>query len=283
MKDIKFLSECNVPVLCIWKGQIPTKTLQNVILHNFLPNTVLGFVVTEKVTGIEPIEPEVTGIKDQGYFADDQRSPKELSDYVDSLSQNPKPLLKGCLTQHGNCADCPDFPGGDCLGGVDFKDGVEVEDLEVEVIDDEENVPCRECGRTDLPLHWDRTCPECFFIPDAGEVEVDDDRPHDCLDCRHGALSCCDEPCDGCYDQNEWVTRDKAGLPDDSGVPESLYKAGCWVSLENRKHDLMSEWSLAAPDCKFQFEAEERDELLCSHDDHSLFPCHFDDCPRMRA
>ena len=26
----------------------------------------------------------------------------------------------------------------------------------------DENVPCKTCGRIDLPLHYNRQCPECF-------------------------------------------------------------------------------------------------------------------------
>jgi len=167
---------------CIFKGQIPTRDLDDVVLYNFLPLTVMGFRVTGNVN-VNVVNPV--------------------------LECEPGPP-----TTEAEC----DAPAG---------------------IDDE----------------------------------------HNCLNCRHGNLSICDEPCDGCFDANEWVVH-----PDTiEALNETLYRTGVWIALENRKHDLMSEWSLAAPDCKFQFEAEERDELLCSHDDHSLFPCHFDHCPRMRG
>ena len=42
-------SICNVPVLCIFDDQVPSKTMHNVIIHNFIPHLVLGFVVTEAV------------------------------------------------------------------------------------------------------------------------------------------------------------------------------------------------------------------------------------------
>jgi hypothetical protein len=202
MKDIKHLKDCNVPVLCIWKGQMPSKTMQNVILYNFLPNSVIGFAATEKCTVINPV------------------------------------------------VECEPGPVDACPG----------------------------CDNVDV-------CPE--NCDDPPEVEA-----HDCHNCAFCDQPVHGEPCDGCYDTNEWMNMPTeaqlAACDTDAPTPvadeaESLYKAGCWIALENRKHDLMSEWSLAAPDCKFQFESEDRDELLCSHDDHSLFPCHFDDCPRMRA
>lgn len=33
-----------------------------------------------------------------------------------------------------------------------------------------ENIPCEKCGRTDLPLHYNRLCPECFE-PEKPEVK----------------------------------------------------------------------------------------------------------------
>ena len=34
--------------------------------------------------------------------------------------------------------------------------------------DEPENVPCRVCGRIDLPLHVNHLCPECFHCPEVG-------------------------------------------------------------------------------------------------------------------
>jgi hypothetical protein len=117
-------------------------------------------------------------------------------------------------------------------------------------------------------------------------AEVENGCPNDvvktCMNCAFKDKPVMHEPCWRCSSQDAWEAIEKAPTPC-ADQAESLYRHGCWVTLENRLHDLMSEWSLVAPDCKFQFEAEDRDEILCSHDDHSLFPCHFDECPRMKA
>ena len=34
--------------------------------------------------------------------------------------------------------------------------------------DEEENVPCKKCGRTDLPLHTDLLCPDCHPLKEEG-------------------------------------------------------------------------------------------------------------------
>ena len=31
-----------------------------------------------------------------------------------------------------------------------------------------ENISCESCGRTDLPLHYNHQCPECFTPPEKG-------------------------------------------------------------------------------------------------------------------
>ena len=43
--------QCHVVIHCIYKGQVPTKTLLDVILWNFLPNCVLGFVA-DSIVGV---------------------------------------------------------------------------------------------------------------------------------------------------------------------------------------------------------------------------------------
>jgi hypothetical protein len=93
-----------------------------------------------------------------------------------------------------------------------------------------------------------------------------EDEPESCLNCTFKNLGIEDEPCDGCFDRNEWK-----GMPvmDEGPTPcadeaESLYRAGCWTTLENRMHDLMSEWSLIADKCKCRIEVEDCDEIKCT-------------------
>ncbi|MBW2646911.1 MAG: hypothetical protein JRE23_12210 [Deltaproteobacteria bacterium] len=225
MNDTECFEDCNVPVLCIWKGQTPSINYDRVIIHNFLPLAVIGFRVTENVPAPAPPTTEAE---------------------CDALIG--RHLCPGCDVMEGKCPDiCCDPPAVD--------DGQDRENY----TDDQDR-----------------------------ENYTDDDDVEACENCKHIKVPLYAEPCDGCFGCSEWkavgsVEWDLSVDPMAPVHPESLYRAGCWISLENRKHDLMSEWSLAAPDCRFQFEAEERDELLCSHDDHSLFPCHFDECPRLKA
>ena len=210
------------PIHCIYKGQVPTKTLHDVVLFNFLPLAIIGFIATDDFGPVVPDEtPNVTVINP---VIECEPGPPTTEAECDKLIG--MHLCPGCDVMEGKCPDlCVDPPT--------------VEDLE--------DKACENCLHIKVPLYA--------------------------------------EPCDGCFDREHWK-----GMPvmEEAPTPcadqaESLYRAGCWVALENRKHDLMSEWSMAAPDCQFQFEAEDRDELLCSHDNHSLFPCHFDECPRMKA
>jgi hypothetical protein len=219
----------NVPCLCIWKGQIPTRTVHNVVLHNFLPTTVLGFVATEKVTGIEPIDPDT--IKGMPVVT----SPATTEAECDALTGSH--LCPGCEVMEGKCPGlCEDPPDVDNEGMP--APAPAVEDLEVEVIDE--------------------------------SVHIDDD--HNCLNCRHGNLSVCDEPCDGCFDANEWVVH-----PDTiEALNETLYRTGCWIALENRLHDLMSEWSLLASKCQYA-----SDDAECEHTDNHGVDCDYGQCPRI--
>jgi hypothetical protein len=231
--------------------------MQNVVLHNFLPNSIIGFAVTEKCDVINPV-------------AECEPGPPTTGKKMDHAWSKP-----------GHMTDPPEIESVESMLGID------------------DDMP-----HTQAYLEAYR---EAFPVVPTSDDEV----VKTCMNCDFQALHIHDEPCDGCFDQNAWKGMPVMDDTDNEGMPapapsscdgcpgpdevvcakgqvcragaESLYRAGCWVSLENRKHDLMSEWSLAAPECKFQFEAEDRDEILCSHDDHSLFPCHFDECPRMKA
>jgi hypothetical protein len=254
----------NVPCLCIWKGQIPTRTVHNVVLHNFLPDTILGFVASEVVN-------EQSGLKGE----------VEMVDSVDpsngSVTQIPIPpvtedqcdalvgahLCPGCEVMEGKCPGlCEDPPDVDnegmpaptpvadsCIACSDHVSG------------DCDGVDPENCGMHD---HY-------ITHSDIDEsVHIDDD--HNCLNCRHGNLSICDEPCDGCFDANEWVVH-----PDTiEALNETLYRTGCWIALENRLHDLMSEWSLLASKCQYA-----SDDAECEHTDNHGVDCDYGQCPRI--
>jgi hypothetical protein len=57
-------SKCSTPVLCVFKGQVPSRTVHEVILHNFLSGTILGFIMTEKITDPADLQgmPETAGL-----------------------------------------------------------------------------------------------------------------------------------------------------------------------------------------------------------------------------
>jgi hypothetical protein len=220
MRDLKFLNDlfkhenesdddnlvldgwCNgnpgTPVLCIFEGQVPTVTTQDVILWNFLKNAVLGFAVTEKCTVINPV------------------------------------------------VECEPGPA----------DSV-----------------CPGCDKVDV-------CPEhCDDPPDL------DDDVEACENCFYIQTPLWDEPCDGCFGCDKWEPQNgnvKEGPAPCADEAESLYKAGCWVTLENRLHDLMSEWSMAAPDCTYQNDFD--DVIRCNHGDVDIgTTCHFNNCPRVKS
>lgn len=49
----------------------------------------------------------------------------------------------------------------------DWKDTVDlVAEATKFLSDSPENVPCEKCGNKDLPLHYNRLCPDCFVVPD---------------------------------------------------------------------------------------------------------------------
>ncbi len=37
-----------------------------------------------------------------------------------------------------------------------------IDDIDKLLKEDILNVPCKKCGRNDLPLHYNRLCPDCF-------------------------------------------------------------------------------------------------------------------------
>jgi hypothetical protein len=98
------------------------------------------------------------------------------------------------------------------------------------------------------------------------------------MNCTFKHLGIQEEPCDGCFDRNEWE-----GMPfmdvDNEGMPapvESLYRQGCWRTLENKLHDLMSEWSLLASKCRYA-----SDETECMHKGNMFMDCDYSHCPRI--
>ena len=60
------------------------------------------------------------------------------------------------------------------------------------------NMSCRECGRTDLPLHYNRLCPECYKICDIcnGEALFKTENEHEisgdtCANCDQWVCQNC--------------------------------------------------------------------------------------------
>lgn len=51
--------KCQTPVLCLFEGQVPSKTVHDVILHNFLPISVIGFIHTEEINPLSGLQGEV--------------------------------------------------------------------------------------------------------------------------------------------------------------------------------------------------------------------------------
>jgi hypothetical protein len=107
-------------------------------------------------------EAKVTGIKDQGYFADDQRTPKELADYVDDMINT--------------CDDCPDASPDNCDGCLSQKSSDLAGPPDLPDADPDFCEACKiatsgECDGVD---------PEnCGFHPDHQDNEPD---PDECLD-----------------------------------------------------------------------------------------------------
>ena len=129
------------------------------------------------------------------------------------------------------------------------------------VLDGDEAVPNTQANLDDL-----------YNKADASDVRK-------CMNCFFASRCVSDEPCDGCFCRSKWVVADETY---DTPAPvvslhDTLYRQGCWVSLQNRLHDLMSEWSLLAADCNFQ-------NLDYSCDHHSeQKACYFSNCPRIHG
>jgi hypothetical protein len=224
---------------------MPSKTIQDVILYNFLKNAIIGFAVTEKCDVINPVVP----------------------------------TCPGCETMYLTGAECP----GLC------DDPPEIESVEsmLGIDDDDDNADQRTldhvlAGKLNADLSLaefvDKMVETCDNCPDAG--------PDACDSCRRICKGCPPEStmeCDDCPDNH------CNGCPDDidnEGMPapaESLYRQGCWNTLENRVHDLMSEWSLIADECKCRIVVEDCDEIKCTFCDHSFNDCYFEMCPRIHG
>jgi hypothetical protein len=198
---------CKIPVLCIFEKQIPTNGWQDVIIHNFLPGRVIGYVVTEKCNVINPVvecEP------------DDDDTPA-MDAYLSAYQD-----------EHG---------------------------------DDDEDF-------------WPEDDPICDDAHDDDDVEA-------CENCLHVKVSLGLPPCDGCFGCEKWEPQ--AANVKEAPTPcadqaESLYRTGCWTTLENRLHDLMSEWSLLADKCQFKSVS-----CGCTHRDRQFCNCVFGKCPRVKS
>ena len=206
------------PIHCIYKGQIPTKTLHDVVLFNFLPLAIIGFVATDD---FGPVVPDETP--------------------AESL-----PL----------CADCPDFPKDGCFND----DGHKVACLKSSPIVGKMN---------GIPV-----------VPPTTEAECD------ALVGMHLCPGCdvmegkCPDLCAAPPELEESLSDFVDNMPDQA---ESLYRNGCWVTLENKLHDLMSEWSCLAADCQHStdnaeclFTVTEKGEMDYIHD------CLWELCPRVK-
>jgi hypothetical protein len=191
---------CKIPVLCIFEKQIPTNGWQDVIIHNFLPGRVIGYVVTEKCNVINPVvecEP------------DDDDTPA-MDAYLSAYQD-----------EHGD--------------------------------DDDE--------------FWPEDDPIC---DDAHVMDKDPDDPLATCNGTDDDRNMCADSCKECrYFEAPTPCADQA---------ESLYRAGCWTTLENRLHDLMSEWSLLADKCQFKSVSGG-----CTHRGRQFCNCVFGKCPRVKS
>jgi len=127
---------------------------------------------------------------------------------------------------------------------------------------------------------------ENYTAPDDTEIK-------NCTNCFHRNTSMMleSEPCDGCFDSNEWVAlpSDEAPTPC-ADMAESLYRKGCWTTLAERVADLASEWSLMANGCKYKLVPSINlpYRMIGSPDpDCSKFfgqrPCCFENCPKLKG
>jgi hypothetical protein len=106
---------------------------------------------------------------------------------------------------------------------------------------------------------------------------TDEDRNvESCENCLHIRVSLGDEPCNGCFDCAKWEPQEAPEPAPDTSLHDTLYRQGCWSTLETRLHDLMSEWSCLAADCKHA-----SSEAECNHPDSHLIDCDYDLCPRI--
>jgi hypothetical protein len=211
MKDMQVWSLCDIPVMCLWDGQMPTVTLQDVILHNFLPNSVIGFLVTEKFDGIKPV------------VADD-----DIDDFLASVEK---------------------------LKQVKAKQLAEDDEHLEEV--------CENCLHVKVSLGLP-PCDGCFGSDNWEPQEIDCDK----------MIS--DGICPGC-DIMEGKCPDLCDDPPEVKA-ESLYHQGCWATLENRLHDLMSEWSVLANGCKYNSTS-----TGCTLAGNQFCDCSWAKCPRVKS
>jgi hypothetical protein len=229
------------PIHCIYKGQIPTRNLHDVVLYNFLPLAVIGFIATDDFGPVVPGETPGCTVEDD---VDNEGMPA------------PEPACLDCTYK---LLGSEDEPCDGCFDCNEFKPSL----IEVPRVVEPEN-----CGTSE-----------------------DDDDVEACENCLHVRCSLAQYPCDGCFDANEWELMIPA---EDSDKPtpcadqaESLYRAGCWVALENRKHDLMSEWSLLAANCSHLSCGSDPDgdnDPCCTKTTGNIMnECSFEECPRLNA
>jgi hypothetical protein len=136
-------AECSTPVLCVFKGQVPSWTMHDVILHNFLRGTILGFVMTEK------INPE-SGLKGEINMAEKVTDPADL---------------QGMPETAGLCASCDKSVA--CLGA---RCAITRANSEIDALADDDDLDIHFHGPDSVVTDMLSTCDDC---EDAGPDSCD--------------------------------------------------------------------------------------------------------------
>ena len=130
------------------------------------------------------------------------------------------------------------------------------------------------------------------------KVTADTDRLNTCDSCLWENLDSDDGPCYDCMGYSAWEAKEAAGVepkidhclhcndylmgdcdgvdPENCGLDPVKFADSVFIDLERGLHLLMDNWSVAAPDCKYQSES-----CGCTKKGNQFEDCYFNKCPRL--
>jgi hypothetical protein len=177
-----------------------------------------------------------------------------------------KSPLAGCLNQHGNCITCPDFPMGDCLGGITY------EDRKVVHMDEKVDVSgCKHIAHLEGPSDCNACehCDECFpLVSDVDTVDLAEAEMRVAATLAPAlhdqGLFCDDIHCAQCN-----------GVEDAEN--EEYHVESAFAGASVRLDDAFNHWKEdCKPNCKEMVEDD-----YCGHHDNHVSDCVFKYCPRV--